>query len=130
MNTKKTFILLTHAFLIWAFCATIIIAGRAFATLDMTLTIHVLATPVIATAVSIVYFRFYHYTSPLQTAIIFLLFAMAMDAGLVAPFIEKSYQMFTSAWGTWIPFALIFIPTYITGMGMRAKSIYIFRYKI
>ena len=129
MNTKRTFILLTHAFLIWAFCATIILAGRAVTTLDMALTIHLLATPVIATAISILYFRVYHYTSPLQTAFVFLMFAVLMDAGLVAPFIEKSYQMFTNALGTWIPFALIFIPTYITGMGMRRKAVYISRYK-
>jgi hypothetical protein len=38
-----------------------------------------------------------------------------MDLFLVALFIEKSFAMFTSLLGTWIPFGLIFTATYITG---------------
>jgi hypothetical protein len=37
------------------------------------------------------------------------------DALLIAPFIEKSYEMFTSFLGTWLVFILIFSSTYITG---------------
>jgi hypothetical protein len=40
---------------------------------------------------------------------------MVMDAGIVAPVFEKSYVMFKSVLGTWIPFILIFLATYITG---------------
>ncbi len=42
-----------------------------------------------------------------------------MDAGLVAPVFEKSYDMFRSLIGTWIPFILIFISTYLTGLYLK-----------
>jgi len=35
---------------------------------------------------------------------------------VVATFIEKSYAMFASILGTWIPFALIFGSTYLVGV--------------
>jgi len=46
---------------------------------------------------------------------------VVMDAGLVAPVFEKSYQVFMSALGTWIPFALIFVSTYITGLFLEGR---------
>ncbi len=47
---------------------------------------------------------------------IFLVFVMAIDFFLVALLINRSLDMFASLLGTWIPFALIFSATYLTGL--------------
>jgi hypothetical protein len=70
-----------------------------------------------------VYYKKFNYTSPINTAFIFLFFVIAMDAGLFAPVFEKSYGMFKSILGTWIPFSLIFLSTYIIGLIIRITSI-------
>jgi len=38
---------------------------------------------------------------------------MLLDASIIAPFAEKSFAMFASVLGTWIPFGLIFFATYL-----------------
>jgi len=45
-----------------------------------------------------------------------------MDFFPIAIFIEKSFDMFKSAIGTWIPFALIFFSTYITGHIVKSRK--------
>jgi len=64
----------------------------------------------------LVYFEKFNYTTPLQTAIIFVVFVITVDFFLVALVINKSLDMFSSLLGTWIPFALIFTSTYLTGL--------------
>jgi hypothetical protein len=39
-----------------------------------------------------------------------------MDIIVVALLINKSFEMFKSIIGTWIPFILIFTATYLTGL--------------
>ena len=63
-----------------------------------------------------IYFSRFNYTTPLRTALIFVGFVMLVDFFLVALVINKSLEMFTSLLGTWIPFALIFTSTYLTGL--------------
>ncbi|MRR52300.1 MAG: hypothetical protein EG825_15555 [Rhodocyclaceae bacterium] len=116
ISLNKTLILLAHAFVVWALCGATIAIGRANIGMERTLVVHAVAAPLFAAAVSLFYYRKYNYTTPLQTALVFLCFVMAMDAGLVAPVFEKSYNMFTNILGTWIPFGLIFLATLATGM--------------
>jgi hypothetical protein len=66
--------------------------------------------------VSLNYFRRFNYTTPLQTAFIFVSFVILVDFFIVALVINQSLEMFTSLLGTWIPFALIFISTYLMGL--------------
>jgi len=42
-----------------------------------------------------------------------------MDFFVVTLLINRSLEMFTSLLGTWIPFALIFTSTYLTGLLVR-----------
>jgi hypothetical protein len=44
-----------------------------------------------------------------------------MDFFLVAKVINKSMEMFQDPLGTWIPFGLIFVSTYLTGFAVEAK---------
>jgi hypothetical protein len=71
---------------------------------------------------SLLYFKRFAGTSPLQTAVVFLSVVVAMDVFLVAPVFERSYAMFASPLGTWIPFALIFAATYLTGLAVARGS--------
>ncbi len=119
-NIKRTAVLLGHAFVVWLICGVAIGIGRMVATLGVTLWIHAFVAPLAAAAVSFGYYRRFHYTTPLQTAVAFSAVALLLDACLVAPVFEKSYAMFASLWGTWIPFALIFLATYVTGKAAAA----------
>lgn len=116
INFKKIVVILIHAFIIWALCGATIGIGRSIFTMRLTLVIHAIGAPIFAMLVSLFYYKKFNYTKPINTALIFLIFVIAMDAGIVAPFFEKSYEMFESLLGTWIPFTLIFISTYVTGL--------------
>jgi hypothetical protein len=115
MHAKQTAVLLAHAFVGWALCAATMGVGIAVTTLGNTLIVHAIAAPVFFAVVSLVYFRRFGYTTPLRTATIFVGFVVLVDFFVVALLINHSVAMFTSALGTWIPFALIFASTYLTG---------------
>lgn len=113
---RKALIIASHGLVIWVLCGATIGIGRSIFSIQSTLIIHALAAPLFAAAVSLLYFKKFRYTSPLRTALFFLILVMAMDAFLVAPVFEKSYAMFRSALGTWLPFLLIFSATFFTGV--------------
>jgi hypothetical protein len=115
LTAKRIIIILVHGFVIWLLCGATIGIGRSLMQMQTVLLVHAIGAPIFAAFVSLIYFRNFNYTNALQTAVFFLLFVMILDAGLVAPFIEKSFEMFRSFQGTWIPFTLIFLSTYITG---------------
>ena len=120
MKIKETGIILIHALVGWGLCGAIIGIGRNVTSMETTLILHAIGAPVFFAIVALVYFKFFNFTSPLKTAAIFVGFVIFMDVFLVALFIEKSFAMFTSLLGTWIPFLLIFLATYITGMSLRS----------
>lgn len=115
LTSRQILIILIHAFIIWALCGATIGIGRSLMTMSSTLVVHAIGAPIFAGLVSLFYFKKFNFTSPLRTALYFLLIVVFLDAGLVAPIFEKSYVMFRSILGTWIPFALIFISTFVTG---------------
>lgn len=116
MTIKKVAVLLAHAFVGWMLCAATMGIGMAVMSLERTLIVHALGAPIFFAGVSLVYFYKFNYTTPLQTALIFVGFVIAVDFFLVALIINGSLDMFTSLLGTWIPFALIFASTYLTGL--------------
>jgi hypothetical protein len=112
----KVVIILKHAFIVWAICGAIMGIGMGVMDLNKIILIHAIAAPVVAGLISLLYFKKFNYTSPLLTAFIFLAFVMFMDFFIVALLIMKSFEMFRSISGTWIPFVLIFISTFLTGL--------------
>lgn len=84
-------------------------------TIENALIVHAVGAPIFFTIVSLSYFRRFSYTTPLQTAILFVGFVILMDLFVVALLVLRNFEMFTSVLGTWIPFSLIFISTYLTG---------------
>ena len=115
MTSKKLIIIFIHAFTGWALCAATMGIGMAVTSLDNTLIAHMIGAPVFFAVISLIYFKKFNYTTPLRTAIVFLLFVVLVDFFLVALLINKSLEMFTNLLGTWIPFSLIFASTYLTG---------------
>jgi hypothetical protein len=116
MNVRKVIVVLVHAFIGWALCAATMGIGMAITSIDNALIIHAIAAPIFFFFLSLIYFMKFNYTTPFQTAIIFVSFVITVDFFLVALMINKSLDMFTSLLGTWIPFALIFLSTFLTGL--------------
>jgi len=116
MNVKQIAIILGHAFVGWALCAATMGIGMAITSLQNTLIAHAIGAPIFFAVVSLVYFGKFNYTAPLQTALIFVGFVITVDFFVVALLINRSLEMFASFLGTWIPFALIFTSTYLTGL--------------
>jgi hypothetical protein len=121
MNLQKIIIILAHAFVGWMLCFATIGIGRVVTTMQITLIIHAILAPLFFAVVSLVYLRKFKLTTPLKTAAIFISFVIAMDVFVVAMLINKSFEMFTSLLGTWLPFALIFASTYATGILVTKK---------
>jgi hypothetical protein len=122
MNFRKPATILTHAFVLWALCGAAMGIGLAVTSEANALIIHAVAAPIIAAIVSLVYFQRYNYTTPLQTAVIFFVFAVLMDFFVVALLIVKSFAMFASPIGTWIPLSLVFLVTYLVGQYITKKQ--------
>ncbi len=89
--------------------------GREALGLETTLRIHAVAAPAFAALASFVYFRRFRGVTPLAAAGFFTAFIIALDAALVAPAFEKSFAMFSSVLGAWLPFLSIFAATYLMG---------------
>lgn len=123
MNLCKTGVLLAHAFVGWMLCFATIGVGMAVASLNTALIVHAVAAPVYFVGISLVYFRKFNYTSPLQTAIVFIAFVMSLDFFVVALLINHSLAMFGSLLGTWIPFASIFLATWLTGLIIKKATL-------
>jgi hypothetical protein len=116
VNSKKLVTILAHAFIGWALCAATMRIGMATTSLQNTLIAHAISAPIYFSGLSLMYFKRYNYTSPLQTAMLFVGFVMAVDFFVVALMINRSLVMFASVLGTWLPFVLIFTSTYLTGL--------------
>ena len=115
----KKLIILIFSFIGWMLCGAIMWIGMAVTSIETTLIIHLIGAPVVFGILAFAYHRKFGHIKPLYASIIFTGFVIIMDAGLVALFIEKSFDMFRNPIGTWIPFGLIFLSTYIIGKAVR-----------
>lgn len=116
LSIRKLIIVLVHALIGWALCGATMGIGMAVTSIENALIIHAIAALIIFATISLIYYKKFNYTTPLQTAIVFVFFVVFMDVFVVALLIEKSFEMFTNILGTWIPFALIFVSAYLTGL--------------
>jgi hypothetical protein len=116
MNFKKILTIVVYALIGWALCFATMGIGQALLPMQTALIIHAIAAPIFFALLSMSYFKRFNYTTPLQTALLFVGIVIGLDFFLVARLILRSTEMFTSPLGTWIPFALIFASTYVTGL--------------
>src|SRR5271165_6979725 len=121
-NVKAILPLSLSAFVVWLACGLTMAFGREALGLETALRIHAIAAPVFAALASLVYFTRFRRVTPLAAAAFFTAFIIVLDAALVAPVFEKSYAMFGSFLGTWLPFLSIFASTYLTGTWIVGRS--------
>ena len=119
---KKAAVILGHALDGWALCAATMGIGMQLFRLLTALIIHAIGAPIFFALVSWNYFRRFRFGTPVQTAAVFVLVVVFLDLFLVALVIQRSLAMFANLLGTWIPFALIFASTYITGRWWEAQA--------
>lgn len=115
-QARKAVTILGLAFVGWAACAAIVGIGMVVTSQMNALIAHAVGAPIIFACISVLNFRRFRHTTPIRTALIFLTFVFLMDFFVVAFVIMRSFQMFSSLLGTWIPFVLIFLSTYVTGV--------------
>jgi hypothetical protein len=123
LEFKKIIVIIALGLLGWALCGAIMFIGMTITDLQTTMIVHAVGAPIIFSSISWFYFNRFHYTSPVQTAVIFLFIVMFMDFFLVALVINKSLEMFQSLLGTWVPFVLIFSSTYLTGLVVYPREV-------
>jgi hypothetical protein len=121
-STRGVAVAVTHGLVGWGLCGVTMSVGMKMTTLETALILHAVAAPVIFTSVSLVYFRRLGSWSPLSTATTFLGVVVAMDVFVVALLIQRSFEMFESVLETWLPFLLIFISTWWTGLAVRRSA--------
>jgi hypothetical protein len=123
MNARKYIVIFACALLGWALCAATMGIGMAATSLENALIIHAVAAPIFFMGVSLFYFRKFNFTTPIRTALIFTGFVMLVDFFVVGLLINRSLEMFASLLGTWIPFALIFTSTWLSGLFATGSTI-------
>jgi hypothetical protein len=123
LNGKKIGIILALALVGWTICGMIMGLGLATTTEFNAIIIHALMVPFVFSAVGLLYFNKFNYTTPLGTAAIFVVFVILMDFFVVSIMINKNFDMFKSFLGTWFVFAEIFLVTYLTGTLKSPKDV-------
>ena len=121
-STKGAVVTVIHGLVGWALCAETMGVGMKVTTLEVALVLHAIAAPVIFTCISLAYFPRVDSWAPLRAAAAFLGVVVVIDVLVVALLIERSFDMFGSILGTWLPFVLIFISTWCTGLAVRRAS--------
>ena len=122
LSLSNVAVMAVHALAVWLLCGMLMFAGMSLFSLGYALVIHAIGAPIIAGLVAWFYFKRFHYASPLVTAFLFVGIVIFMDVFVVAMFIEQSFAMFASFIGTWLPFALIFMATYLIGHYVASRS--------
>ena len=114
--------LVGHAVVGWAICGATIGIGRQLISMQATLWVHAAVAPLAFGLLTSHFIRTHPSSSPLATAIVMLGVVVGFDALVVAPFFERSYAMFSSVLGTWIPFLLIFAASYGVARSAEPKT--------
>ncbi len=123
MPMRQAATVVAFALVGWAFCAASIGIGFSVTSQTMALIVHAIVAPVVFAGLSFVYFTRFAYTTPLVTAALFLAVVAALDLFVVALFVLRSFAMFGSILGTWLPFALIFAATWATGLAVGRQGV-------
>ncbi len=106
----------------WAICAAAIGIGFGLMTERGALIVHAIVAPIAFAGLSWAYFTRFAYTRPLATAALFTAIVVALDVFVVAMLIQRSFAMFASPLGTWLPLLLIFTSTWATGSRVDRKG--------
>lgn len=107
--------LVAYAVAGWSLCAVAMAGLLASAGPGVAIAVHALIAPMIFAAIARAYFGGHGAREPLPVALAFAAIVAGLDAVIVAGLIQRSFAMFASVAGTWLPLALIFLATWTTG---------------
>lgn len=107
--------LLAHGFAGWALCAAVMGILLSVASLGVAIAVHAVLAPMIFVMLAVHYFRARGARDPMPTALAWTSIVVSLDAAIVAGAVLRDFSMFGSFAGTWLPFGLIFLVTWITG---------------
>ena len=119
---RKFLIAVPFAVLVWANCGAIMGVGPQLMSMETTLIVHAIGGPLGAAIATLTYNRFFGYLAPVNLAVLFVGTALMLDALLVSPFFVGDYGMFASPFGLWVPMALIFGVTWLTGAWLGRRE--------
>jgi hypothetical protein len=106
----------------WIACGLVFALARAVLGVEAAIVIHLLAAPVIGAAVTVLLWNHPRHPGVAGTAATLAGTAALLDAIVVAPFLERSFDMFSSVAGTWIPLALIFAASAATAAWLSRRK--------
>jgi hypothetical protein len=106
----------------WAACGATFGIARAAAGLEAAIWLHLAAAPVVGAAATRLAWRHPRHPGVLATALALAGTAAYLDAIVVAPFLERSFAMFASVLGTWLPLALILAASGVTGAALARRG--------
>ncbi len=107
----------------WIACGLVFAVARAAFGVGAAVVIHLLAAPAIGAAATLLTWRHPLHPGVAGTAATLAGTAALLDAIVVAPFLERSFAMFESPAGTWIPLALIFAASAATAVWLARARI-------
>lgn len=113
--------LIGHGVLGWMICGSTIAIGRQFLSMASTLIVHAIVAPVAFALLAAHFFHGYPDAGPLRVSLTLVGVVIGLDGVVVAPLVERSYVMFTSPFGTWIPFASIWLASFLVGRTWRER---------
>ncbi len=90
--------------------------------MQTTLWVHAFVAPIAFGLLTAHHFRRFPAASPVTTALAMVGLVVALDALLVAPVLERSWAMFRSILGTWVPFASIGAASYLAGRAVGGRD--------
>jgi menaquinone-dependent protoporphyrinogen oxidase len=106
----------SHGVVGWAACGVIMGGLLATTTVGVALLVHAITAPLVFFLVGMHYFARLGSREPLAVALSFTGIVVLLDAFVIGGLIQGSFAMFSSFSGTWLPFALIFLATYLAGL--------------
>jgi hypothetical protein len=101
---------------LWGACGGVVSVGRRLWTLQTSLRVHLAAAPLFAFLLAAVHKGLAPGFDPALRALVMTAAVVVLDAAVVAPLFERSYAMFRSFLGTWLPFAAIFLASWAAGI--------------
>jgi hypothetical protein len=107
--------LVAAGLVVWALCGAVMALGPRFWSMEATLRIHLAAAPLFSFALSIFHAGISPGFPALLRALVMTAMIIVLDAVVVAPLFERSFAMFRSIIGTWLPFLLMFLASWFSG---------------
>jgi hypothetical protein len=104
--------LLGASVVLWGACGGIIAIGRRIWSLRTALYVHLIAAPVFAYFLSSFHKLLFPGFDALLRAGVMTGVVIVLDISIVAPLFERSFAMFRSILGTWLPIGAIFLASW------------------